>query len=123
MTQVFRSLDEYCRRQGIRTPSRASLYRLVETLEGHRYRISELPKRVQRILYNLDPAGEIPGHQLAFYCLNYGGTACISFAAGLPWLDLYQAARMRGWRTRSRGLLDAVLRARRITSRRITSRR
>jgi non-specific serine/threonine protein kinase len=37
--------------------------------------------------------------------------------AGLPWLDLYQARRARGWRTRSRGLLDAVLRAREITPR------
>jgi hypothetical protein len=47
-----------------------------------------------------------------FYCLNYGSLAAMSFAAGLPWLDLHQARHLRGWRPRSRGLLDAVLRAR-----------
>lgn len=57
----------------------------------------------------------MPGPQLAFYCLNYGSLAAISYAAGLPWLDLYQAGRLRGWRPRSRGLLDAVLRARGIS--------
>jgi hypothetical protein len=54
----------------------------------------------------------VPGHQLAFYCFDYGSLAAISFAAGLPWLDLYQARRMRGWRPRSFGLLAAVMRRR-----------
>ena len=57
----------------------------------------------------------VPGHQLAFYCFNYGTSDVMSFAAGLPWLDLYQAAHLRGWWPRSRGLLDASLRARRIS--------
>jgi hypothetical protein len=54
----------------------------------------------------------VPGHQLAFYCFNYGSLGAISYAAGLPWLDLYQARRMRGWRPRSFGLLLAVMRRR-----------
>jgi hypothetical protein len=65
-------------------------------------------------LYNLSPADRIPGHQLAFYCFNYGSLAAISYAAGLPWLDLYQARFLRGWRPRSAGLLEAVMRARGI---------
>ncbi|HEV8240093.1 MAG TPA: hypothetical protein VGS57_12050 [Thermoanaerobaculia bacterium] len=78
------------------------------------YSIAGLPAAVRATLYNLSDTGEVPGHQLAFYCFNYGGLEAMSFAAGLPWLALYQAARMRGWRPRSRGLLAAVLDAREI---------
>ena len=63
-------------------------------------------------LYNLAPGGTVPGPQLGFYCFNYGCVAAISYAAGLPWLDLYQASRLRGWRRRSRGLLAGVARLR-----------
>jgi hypothetical protein len=66
------------------------------------------------VLYNLGPTGTVPGHQLAFYCFNYGSLAAVSYAAGLPWLDLHQARRLQGWRPRSRGLLDAVMRVRGI---------
>ncbi len=59
-------------------------------------------------------AREVPGPQLAFYCLNYGGIGAISFAAGLPWLALYQAALIPGWRRRSGGLLEAIRRVRGI---------
>jgi hypothetical protein len=81
-------------------------------IEGHVYDISALPPHVREALYNLAPDGTVPGHQLAFYCFNHGSLAAASYAAGLPWLDLYQAARLRGWRPRSWGLLRAALRAR-----------
>lgn len=84
------------------------------TLPAGSYPIAPLPAGVRETLYNLDETGEVPGHQLAFHCFNYGGVAALSFAAGLPWLALYQAARMRGWRARSRGLLDAVIAVRGI---------
>ena len=63
-------------------------------------------------MYNLGPEAEVPGHQLAFYCFNYGDLPAVSFAAGLPWLALYQARRLPGYRARSRGLIDAVMRVR-----------
>ena len=98
----------------MRAPSRATLYQLMATTPPASQSIAELPPAVRAALYNLSDSGEVPGHQLAFYCFNYGGIEAMSFAAGLPWLALYQAARMRGWRARSRGLLAAVLSARGI---------
>jgi hypothetical protein len=112
MTAVHRRLAEFCTRQGLRPPSRATLYNVLARIEGHVYDISALPPHVREALYNLAPDGTVPGHQLAFYCFNHGSLAAASYAAGLPWLDLYQAARLRGWRPRSRGLLRAALRAR-----------
>ncbi|MBP1635115.1 MAG: hypothetical protein H6Q10_1689 [Acidobacteria bacterium] len=103
-----------CRAKRLRTPSRASLYSAFAAIEGHSYEIASLPPAVLELLYNLAPTGRVPGMQLAFYCLNYGSLAEVSYAAGLPWLDLYQARRLRGWRPRSRGLLDAVMRVRGI---------
>jgi hypothetical protein len=78
------------------------------------YRVGDLPAPVQDALYNLEPDSEVPAHQLAFYCVNYGDLEAVSFAAGLPWLAIYQALRMRGYRPKSRGLIEAVARARRI---------
>ena len=78
------------------------------------FAIADLPDAAREALYNLPEAGEVPGHQLAFYCLNYGGLGAISFAAGLPWLALYQADLLPGWRPRSRGLLKAIRLARSI---------
>ena len=80
-----------------------------ERIDGHTYRIPDLPSHVRDALYNLDPEGSVLGHQLVFYALQYGTLRAVSYAAGLPWLDLYQAARLRGWRPQSRGLLDAAL--------------
>jgi hypothetical protein len=114
MTRLQRRIAESCASSGVRPPARASLYNALNRIEGHRYRIVDLPGHVVQALYNLAPAGDVPGHQLAFYCFNYGSMPAISFAAGLPWLDLYQAMHARGWRLRSRGLLAAVMRARGI---------
>jgi len=114
MTRLQRQLVAACTSSGIKPPARASLYNTLARIEGHRYRIADLPRHVVQALYNLAPAGDVPGHQLAFYCFNYGSMPAISYAAGLPWLDLYQALHARGWRPRSRGLLAAVMRARGI---------
>ncbi len=96
----------------MRTPSRASLYNALPVLNGHLYRVSGLPPATAAALYNFDGSGTVSGRQLVFHCLNYGQLDAVSFAAGLPWLDLYQAQYVRGWRPRSRGLLAAILRVR-----------
>jgi hypothetical protein len=113
MTDIHRRRTALARRRGWRPPARATLYAALATLEGSRHEVARLPPPVRAALYNLAPDAMVPGHQLAFYCFNYGSLAAMSYAAGLPWLDLYQAGRARGWRPRSRGLLAAALRARR----------
>ena len=128
-------LRSFCRARGLRPPARSTLYQLMDRLPPRGYAIADLPAAVRQTLYNFvresstsadvverSPEGRqrnnlpsdttVPGHQLAFHCLNYGGLEAMSFAAGLPWLALHQAAQMRGWRPRSRGLLEAILHAR-----------
>jgi hypothetical protein len=112
MIALQRRVEAVCAAGGLRPPARASLYNALARLEGHRYPVSALPAPVRAALYNLAPTGTVPGHQVAFHCLNYGSLAAMSYAAGLPWLDLDHARRLRGWRPRSRGLLTAILRAR-----------
>jgi hypothetical protein len=90
------------------------VYKLLDKLSTPTYRLADLPSAVVAALYNLVPTSNVPGHQLAFYCFNYGDLSAVSFAAGLPWLALHQARRMPGYRPRSRGLLEAVVRARGI---------
>jgi hypothetical protein len=112
MAALQRVVSERYQSVGLRPPARASLYNALARLEGHIYTVATLPPPVVEALYNIAPDGRVPGHQLAFYCFNYGSLSAISYAAGLPWLDLYQARRMRGWRPRSYGLLLAVMRRR-----------
>jgi hypothetical protein len=114
MADLQRRLAAACAMRGLRPPSRATLYNALPRIEGHSYRVSHVPPAARDALYNLEPDARVPGHQMAFYCFNYGSLAAASFAATLPWLDLYQAARLRGWRPRSKGLLEAVLRVRGI---------
>jgi hypothetical protein len=109
MVDLVRDLVAACARRGLPAPARATLYACLGRVEPHRYRVAELPAAARRSLYNLGARARVPGHQLAFYCFNYGDLEAMSFAAGLPWLDLYQAARLGGWRPRSRGLLASVL--------------
>ncbi len=71
--------------------------------------MQRLPANVQAALYNLDASATVPGRQLVFHVFTYGDTRALGFAATLPWLDLYQAARMRGWRRKSLALLRAVI--------------
>ncbi len=114
LDQVLAALETRLRRQGLRPPSRATVYNFLKRAKTPIYIVNDLPTAVQAALYNLDAVGSVPARQLAFYCFNYGSTEAMMFAAAMPWLPLYQAARMAGFRPRSRGLLEAVLRARKI---------
>jgi hypothetical protein len=109
MAATQRHIADFCARHGLRPPSRASLYNALARIEGHAYEVALLPIGVREALYNLAPDAMVPGRQLAFYCFNHGSLTAASYAAGLPWLDLYQAVRLRGWRPRSLGLLRAVM--------------
>jgi hypothetical protein len=112
--RLYDALQSYGARARRRCPTRATVYAFMARGPGHSYVVADLPEPVRSCLYNLEGTVEVPGHQLAFHAFQHGTSRALSFAAGLPWLDLYQAARMRGWRPRSRGLLEAVLRIRRI---------
>jgi hypothetical protein len=114
MRELLAKLHRTCSRRGLTAPSRATTYKLLTGLPVPTFRVADLPASVQDALYNLAPDSEIPAHQLAFYCFNYGTLEAASFAAGLPWLAIYQAMRLRGYRPKSRGLIEAVARARRI---------
>ena len=113
-TELLTAVSHRCRQIGLRPPSRATLYKLLPSLPTPVYRVADLPPAARHALYNLGDDSEVAAHQLAFYCFNYGDSAAMSFASGLPWLSLYQAIRMRGHRDRSRGLLQAVAHARGI---------
>lgn len=107
-------MRSFCEVHKLACPSRAWLYHHMAIVDGHSYQFGDLPAPVRSCLYNLSDKAAVPGHQLVFYCFHYGGLTALCFAAGLPWLDLYQAARAPGWRPRTRGMLLAVLRARGI---------
>ncbi len=111
---VREKLLRFCDRHQLRAPSRATIYNFIDRCPDHHYSIAELPGYVRDALYNLDPNDSVPGHQLAFYAFQYGDNRAACFAAGLPWIDLHQANRMRGWRPRTIGLLRAVMRRRGI---------
>lgn len=114
MKEFLAVLSRRCRELGLVCPSRALVYTWLPRIDGHVYLPSKLPPLVRETLYNLSDDGPVPGRQLAFHCFNYGSVEAVCFAAGLPWLDLYQASYLRGFRTKSRGLLEAVCRIRRI---------
>lgn len=103
-----------CSERGVKTPSRATVYKAMDKIPAPTYVVADLPPPVQAALYNLDAESRVPAHQVAFYCFNYGTLAAVSFAAGLPWLALHQARRMPGHRPKSRGLIDAVAQVRGI---------
>ncbi len=111
---VERQVRSLCEREGLPAPARATVYRFMAGVSVHDYRVADLPAWVQAALYNLDRDARVPGRQLVFYAFNYGDARAMSYAAGLPWIDLYQAARMRGWRPMSRGPLRAAMLRRRI---------
>jgi hypothetical protein len=112
--EVIEALAEFCAERGLAAPARATIYQAMARTPARSYPVGELPATVRETLYNLSELGTVPGHQLTFHCFNYGSLQAMSFAAGLPWLALYQAARLPGWRPRSKGLLDATLRTRGI---------
>ena len=114
MRETLTGIEERCREKGLEPPSRATIYKLMRTMPGPTRRVGDLPLSVQAALYNLTPSTEVPARQLAFYCFNYGDLRAMSFAAGLPWLALYQAVRQPGYRKKSRGLAVAAAKARGI---------
>lgn len=114
LAEILVQVGKRCRREGFEPPSRATVYKLLKSLPTPTYRVSSLPPQVRRALYNLGHQSDVPAHQVAFYCFNYGDLAAASFAAGLPWLAIHQALRLPGYRARSRGLVEAVARARGI---------
>lgn len=114
MAALMETVARRCREQGLAPPSRATLYKLMARLPTATCRLGDLPPAVRAALYNLEPDSQVPAHQVAFYCFNYGDLRAIAFASGLPWLALYQARRLPGFRAKSRGLLDAVVAARGI---------
>ncbi len=109
MRDVQRVLREWCTRHRIAMPSRATLYNAVERCQSPRYTFASLPEAVRASLYNVDPSAELDGAQVIFYAFNYGDLRATSWAAGTSWLALHHAARMRGWRPKSLGLLRAVM--------------
>lgn len=114
IASVREKLAARCQSEGIRPPSRATVYKLLDTLPTQSYRPGDLPAAVRNALYNLDADSVVPAHQVAFYCFNYGDLEAMSFAAGLPWLAIHQALRVPGYRKAGRGLIEAVARARGI---------
>ncbi len=108
MREILAGIEACCREKGLRPPSRATVYQWMATMPGPSFRVSDLPPAVQDALYNLVPESDVPAHQVAFHCFNYGNLAAVCFAAGLPWLAIHQARLLPGHRKKSRGLLDAV---------------
>jgi hypothetical protein len=105
---LLRRIADLCRARGVSAPSRATLYHLLPALPGPAYSLTELPEAARAALYNLAAPCEVPGRQVAFCCFNYGDLRAASFAAGMPWLAIWQAQRLPGWRERSRGLAEAA---------------
>ena len=117
MADVERELRAFCVKHGVRPLARASLYNALDRVHLPVRARSSLPQAVLQSLYNLgEPNGgaDIPCDQIVFYAFNYGSTAAISFASGLPWLCLHRAARRPGWRPKSRALLTAIMKYRGI---------
>jgi len=111
---MLRELASMCKKKRLPVPSRATVYKLLDKLPVPSYAVADLPESARDALYNLGPDSEVPGHQVAFYCFNYGTLDAVSFAAGLPWLVVYQALKLPGYREKSRGLALAVATARNI---------
>jgi hypothetical protein len=114
MRDLLAQIGERCRDCGEHCPSRATVYTCLSHASGPTYAVRELPTNVRASLYNIGDNAVVSGRQLAFYLFNYGDAQSLSFASGMPWLCLYQAERLRGFRNKSHALLRAIVRARRI---------
>jgi len=119
---ILDKLHRFCTRRGYKVPSKATVYNYMKKSVVHQYDWDVLSPSVQCAMYNLDSSAVIPGHQAVFYALNYGDVAAISFAAGCPWIDLYQADKVPGWRPKSHALLKAIIADRKqyVKSQRLT---
>jgi len=112
MRQVMAALAHRGARRRRGPPSRTAIYNFMARAPLHVHALDTLPLPAREALYNLSGTGRVPAAQVVFYCFNYGSLSAISFASGLPWIDLYQAARLRGWRPASLALLKSVMKAR-----------
>src|SRR5512140_1053164 len=102
--EVYRQLQQRCRRLRAPCPSRSTVYNAIERVVPPSFASDELPAAVRACLHNV-AAGPIPGHQVVYAAFNYGDTRALSFAAGMPWSCLHRAAKMPGFRPKSLGLL------------------
>ncbi len=102
----------FCKKHGFSCPSKATLYQYQAIAPVSVFEFGSLPVPVRRALYNFSEGSKIPAHQVVFAAFNYGDVEAISFAAGLPWLALCQADRVRGWRPKSYALFRAVMKGR-----------
>lgn len=109
MAAVLAQIGKVCKERGCTTPSRAALYAFLDRMRPGVYRKLSLPEAVRQSLYNLDEDAHVPGDQVVFYAFNHGDTAALSFASGMPWLCLKRALDLRGWRPKSRSLLQSVI--------------
>ena len=114
MVGLMATLEKGCVALGKKAPSRATVYKYMARAPGICLPMAELPATVATTLYNLAADAMVPAHQVAFRALTEGEMDAVSFAASMPWLALYQARLLPGWRPRSRGLLDAICTVRRI---------
>lgn len=111
---LLRELRTRCAELGVTAPSRATVYNYIDSAPVPRLNIEALPAEVRSVLYNLDATTPVPSHQVAFRAFNEGGLRALSYAAGLPWLALHRARRLRGWRPRGLAVIEAVCRSRGI---------
>lgn len=117
MRDVRAQLAATCARGGLQPPSRAAIYAWLPRAAVPSYRVGELPAHLRELIHNLDDAAEIPGPQLVCALMNHGDTRALSYAAGMPWLCLVRAERLRDFRPKSHALLRAVLRGRGLRGR------
>ena len=105
---VWRELGAFCRRRGLRSPSRATVYNAMDRVAPPRFALDDLPDAVRRCLHNVG-SGPVPGQQIVFAAFNYGDTRALTFASGMPWSCLHRAAQMPGFRAKSASLLRAAI--------------
>ena len=84
MTKIQEVLADFCLKEHVACPSRATIYSFLLRDSGPSYPLVDLPQPVQAALYNLDGNQRVPGGQLVFYCLNYGDLSALQYAAGMP---------------------------------------
>jgi hypothetical protein len=106
--EVHAELSEWCRKAGLASPSRATVYNALDRAIPPAYDMADLPPAVRLCLHNV-ARGRVPGDQIVFAAFNYGDTRALSFAAAMPWSCLTRAARIPGFRPKSRALLRAVM--------------
>jgi hypothetical protein len=116
MRVLVKEMVAHCRRHRLPAPARATLYASLARVPVSSFPMRSLPESVRRALHNLGNGAVVPGDQVAFAAFNRGDTSALSWASGLPWPCLRHAARLPGFRPKSRALLIAIMRYRGITA-------